>query len=127
MKIRAIFNVVHFISAILACIFLAFQLIIISVNVIMRYFFNSGISWTEEILTNVLRTEFSNRIFEFSFLLISIPQELNGGFRFLLEQSVGWGLNKKAPHPKSGRGARCSFLKAENSLGTSDTIQPGIP
>ena len=59
MKIRNLFNVIHFISAILACIFLAFQLIIISVNVIMRYFFNSGISWTEEISTNVLMTAFT--------------------------------------------------------------------
>ena len=59
MKIREIFNVIHFISAILACIFLAFQLIIISANVILRYFFNSGISWTEEISTNVLMTAFT--------------------------------------------------------------------
>ncbi|OGP95838.1 MAG: hypothetical protein A2157_03860 [Deltaproteobacteria bacterium RBG_16_47_11] len=59
MKIRNIFNVIHFISAILACIFLAFQLIIISVNVIMRYFFSSGISWMEEISTNVLMTAFT--------------------------------------------------------------------
>ena len=59
MKIRDVFNVVHFISAILACIFLAFQLIIISANVILRYFFSSGISWTEEISTNVLMTAFT--------------------------------------------------------------------
>jgi TRAP-type C4-dicarboxylate transport system permease small subunit len=59
MKIREIFNVIHFISAILACIFLAFQLIIISTNVILRYVFNSGISWTEEISTNVLMTAFT--------------------------------------------------------------------
>lgn len=59
MKIRKIFNVIHFISAILACIFLAFQLVIISTNVIMRYFFASGISWMEEISTNVLMTAFT--------------------------------------------------------------------
>ena len=59
MKIKAVLNVIHFISAILACIFLAFQLIIISTNVILRYFFNSGISWTEEISTNVLMTAFT--------------------------------------------------------------------
>jgi TRAP-type transport system small permease protein len=59
MKIRNIFNGIHLISAILACIFLAFQLIIISVNVTLRYFFNSGISWTEEISTNVLMTAFT--------------------------------------------------------------------
>ena len=59
MKIRDIFNRIHFISAILACIFLAFQLIIISTNVILRYVFNSGNSWTEEISTNVLMTAFT--------------------------------------------------------------------
>ena len=59
MKVRDIFNGVHFISAILASSFLAFQLIIISVNVIMRYFFASGISWMEEISTNVLMTAFT--------------------------------------------------------------------
>ena len=59
MNIRTIFNVIHYISALLACIFLAFQLIIISANVILRYFFNSGISWTEEIATNVLMTAFT--------------------------------------------------------------------
>jgi TRAP-type C4-dicarboxylate transport system permease small subunit len=51
MKVRDVFNAIHFISAILACIFLAFQLIIISANVILRYGFNSGISWMEEIST----------------------------------------------------------------------------
>ena len=59
MKIRNVFNSIHFISAILACVFLAFQLIIISVNVTLRYFFSSGISWTEEISTNVLMTAFT--------------------------------------------------------------------
>jgi TRAP-type C4-dicarboxylate transport system permease small subunit len=59
MKVTDIFNRIHFFSAILACIFLAFQLIIISVNVILRYGFNSGISWTEEISTNVLMTAFT--------------------------------------------------------------------
>ena len=59
MGIRKFFNGIHFISAILACIFLAFQLIIISANVILRYFFSSGISWTEEISTNVLMTAFT--------------------------------------------------------------------
>lgn len=59
MKIGDIFNRIHLISAILASIFLAFQLIIISTNVIMRYFFRSGISWMEEISSNVLMTAFT--------------------------------------------------------------------
>lgn len=70
MKIRKIFNVLHFISAILACIFLAFQLVIISVNVIMRYFFASGISWMEEISSCVLMTAFT-------FLSMAIGVKLN--------------------------------------------------
>jgi TRAP-type C4-dicarboxylate transport system permease small subunit len=59
MKIRTIFNVIHLISAILASLFLAFQVVIISTNVIMRYFFASGISWMEEISSNVLMTAFT--------------------------------------------------------------------
>lgn len=58
-KIRDAFNVVHFISAILASACLAFQLVIISVNVILRYFFSSGISWMEEISKDVLMTAFT--------------------------------------------------------------------
>jgi len=59
MKIRDVFNAINLISAILACILLAFQVVIISVNVIMRYFFASGISWMEEISSNVLMTAFT--------------------------------------------------------------------
>ncbi|MBM4308977.1 MAG: TRAP transporter small permease subunit [Deltaproteobacteria bacterium] len=59
MKVRDIFNRIHLFSAIMASIFLAFQLIIISTNVIMRYFFRSGISWMEEISSNVLMTAFT--------------------------------------------------------------------
>lgn len=59
MRIGDIFNKIHFLSAILACSCLAFQLIIISVNVILRYGFNSGISWMEEISKDVLMTAFT--------------------------------------------------------------------
>jgi TRAP-type C4-dicarboxylate transport system permease small subunit len=59
MKVIKIFNVIHLISAILASLFLAFQVVIISTNVIMRYFFASGISWMEEISSNVLMTAFT--------------------------------------------------------------------
>jgi TRAP-type C4-dicarboxylate transport system permease small subunit len=68
--VRNILNRLHLISAILACICLAFQLIIISVNVILRYGFNSGISWMEEISTNVLMTAFT-------FLSMAIGVKLN--------------------------------------------------
>ena len=70
MKVRDIFNGLHLISAILACFCLAFQLVIISVNVILRYFFSSGISWMEEISSNVLMTAFT-------FLSMAIGVKLN--------------------------------------------------
>jgi TRAP-type C4-dicarboxylate transport system permease small subunit len=59
MKAKGIFNRIHFISAIVASFCLAFQLVIISTNVIMRYFFASGISWMEEISSCVLMTAFT--------------------------------------------------------------------
>jgi TRAP-type C4-dicarboxylate transport system permease small subunit len=59
MMIRRVFNAIHSASAFLACTFLAFQLVIISVNVIMRYFFSSGISWMEEISKDVLMSAFT--------------------------------------------------------------------
>jgi TRAP-type C4-dicarboxylate transport system permease small subunit len=59
MRIRDVLNRIHFVSAILASVFLAAQLVIISTNVIMRYFFASGISWMEEISSNVLMTAFT--------------------------------------------------------------------
>jgi TRAP-type C4-dicarboxylate transport system permease small subunit len=59
MKVRDILNRIHFISAILASFCLAFQLVIITTNVTMRYFFASGISWMEEISSNVLMTAFT--------------------------------------------------------------------
>ncbi|MBM4325350.1 MAG: TRAP transporter small permease subunit [Deltaproteobacteria bacterium] len=70
MKTRDVFNRIHFVSAILASIFLAFQLVVISTNVILRYFFASGISWTEEISSNVLMTAFT-------FLSMAIGVKLN--------------------------------------------------
>jgi TRAP-type C4-dicarboxylate transport system permease small subunit len=59
MKVRDILNRIHFASAIIASCCLAFQLVIISTNVIMRYFFASGISWMEEISSCVLMTAFT--------------------------------------------------------------------
>jgi TRAP-type C4-dicarboxylate transport system permease small subunit len=53
-SLTRIFNKIHFLSAIVASICLALQLIAISVNVILRYGFDSGISWMEEISKDVL-------------------------------------------------------------------------
>ena len=85
MKVKNIFNAIHFISAILACIFLAFQLIIISVNVIMRYFFNSGISWTEEIATNVLMTAFT-----FLSMAIGVKLDLHINVNLIPRRAPQW-------------------------------------
>ena len=59
MSVKYILNLIHFVSAILASFCLAFQLVIISTNVILRYFFASGISWMEEISSCVLMTAFT--------------------------------------------------------------------
>ena len=59
MIVRNILNRIHFASAIIASCCLAFQLVIISTNVIMRYFFASGLPWMEEISSNVLFTAFT--------------------------------------------------------------------
>ncbi len=70
MRATGILNRVHLASAVLACAFLGFQLVIISANVIMRYFFSSGISWMEEISKDVLMPAFT-------FLSMAIGVKLN--------------------------------------------------
>jgi TRAP-type C4-dicarboxylate transport system permease small subunit len=85
MKVRGIFNRVHFFSAILASIFLAFQLVIISTNVIMRYFFASGISWMEEISSNVLMTAFT-----FLSMAIGVKLDLHINVNLIPKRSPQW-------------------------------------
>jgi TRAP-type C4-dicarboxylate transport system permease small subunit len=85
MKIRTIFNVIHLISAILASIFLAFQLVIISTNVIMRYFFASGISWMEEISSNVLMTAFT-----FLSMAIGVKLDLHINVNVIPKRAPRW-------------------------------------
>lgn len=85
MKIRKIFNVIYFISAVLACIFLAFQLVIISVNVIMRYFFASGISWMEEISKDVLMTAFT-----FLSMAIGVKLDLHINVNIIPKRAPPW-------------------------------------
>jgi len=84
-KIRKILNVLHFISAILASFFLAFQLVIISVNVIMRYFFASGISWMEEISSNVLMTAFT-----FLSMAIGVKLDLHINVNLIPKRAPQW-------------------------------------
>ena len=85
MRVNRIFDGLHFISAILACIFLALQLMIISVNVILRYFFNSGISWTEEIATNVLMTAFT-----FLSMAIGVKLDLHINVNLIPRRAPQW-------------------------------------
>jgi len=85
MKITRAFNAIHFVSAILASIFLAFQLVIISTNVIMRYFFASGISWMEEISSNVLMTAFT-----FLSMAIGVKLDLHINVNLIPNRSPQW-------------------------------------
>ncbi len=70
MKLKDVLNRIHLVSAFLACICLALQLVIISINVVLRYGFNSGISWMEEISKDVLMTAFT-------FLSMAIGVKMN--------------------------------------------------
>jgi TRAP-type C4-dicarboxylate transport system permease small subunit len=85
MKIRDVFNRIHFFSAILASACLAFQLIIISANVIMRYFFASGISWMEEISSNVLMTAFT-----FLSMAIGVKLDLHINVNVVPRRAPAW-------------------------------------
>jgi TRAP-type transport system small permease protein len=85
MKIRDILNRVHFVSAILASVFLAAQLAIISTNVIMRFFFASGISWMEEISSNVLMTAFT-----FLSMAIGVKLDLHINVNLFPRNTPGW-------------------------------------
>jgi len=85
MKIRGVLNAIHFISAILASLFLAFLLVIISTNVIMRYFFASGISWMEEISSNVLMTAFT-----FLSMAIGVKLDLHINVNLIPKRAPQW-------------------------------------
>lgn len=85
MKIRDVFNRIHFFSAILASACLAFQLLIISSNVIMRYFFKSGISWMEEISKDVLMTAFT-----FLSMAIGVKLDLHIHVNLFPQRTPSW-------------------------------------
>ncbi len=85
MKIRKVFNAIHSASAFLACVFLAFLLVIISVNVIMRYFFSSGISWMEEISKDVLMSAFT-----FLSMAIGVKLDLHINVDLFPKQTPRW-------------------------------------
>jgi len=84
-KGKDIFNKIHFISAVIACICLGFQLIIISVNVILRYFFSSGISWMEEISKDVLMTAFT-----FLSMAIGVKLDLHINVNLIPSRAPKW-------------------------------------
>jgi TRAP-type C4-dicarboxylate transport system permease small subunit len=53
-NIRKIINVAHLVTVIAAMAFLVTLVIIIFVHVVLRYVFNSGISWSEEVASRIL-------------------------------------------------------------------------
>jgi TRAP-type transport system small permease protein len=57
--VRRVLKALNLAGIVVAAVCLAAQLVIISVNVILRYVFNSGISWVEEISKDVLMTAFT--------------------------------------------------------------------
>lgn len=57
--VRRVFDGLYLAGVVLAAFCLAAQLVIITVNVTLRYVFNSGISWVEEISKDVLMTAFT--------------------------------------------------------------------
>ena len=85
MKATTVLNRIHFVSALLACSFLGFQLIIISVNVVMRYFFSSGISWMEEIAKDVLMPAFT-----FLSMAIGVKMDLHINVNLIPNRAPRW-------------------------------------
>ncbi len=53
-KIQNILNVVHFVVVSVSMIFMACLVLIIFIHVILRYVFNSGLSWSAEVASSVL-------------------------------------------------------------------------
>ena len=53
-SIRKIVNILHLVSVVVAMAFLVTLVVIITVHVTLRYVFNSGISWSEEVASKIL-------------------------------------------------------------------------
>jgi TRAP-type C4-dicarboxylate transport system permease small subunit len=53
-NMRKIINTVHLITVVVAMAFLITLVVIITIHVILRYVFNSGISWSEEVASKIL-------------------------------------------------------------------------
>ena len=53
-SLRKIINIVHLISVVVAMAFLVTLVVIITIHVMLRYVFNSGISWSEEVASKIL-------------------------------------------------------------------------
>jgi TRAP-type C4-dicarboxylate transport system permease small subunit len=53
-SIRKIINIAHLVSVVAAMAFLITLVVIIFVHVVLRYVFNSGISWSEEVASRIL-------------------------------------------------------------------------
>ena len=85
MKVKDVLNRIHLVSAFLACICLALQLVIISINVVLRYGFNSGISWMEEISKDVLMTAFT-----FLSMAIGVKLDLHINVNLIPKRAPHW-------------------------------------
>jgi TRAP-type C4-dicarboxylate transport system permease small subunit len=53
-NMRKIINTVHLITVVVAMAFLITLVVIITIHVMLRYVFNSGISWSEEVASKIL-------------------------------------------------------------------------
>lgn len=85
MKLKDVLNRIHLVSAFLACLCLALQLVIISINVVLRYGFNSGISWMEEISKDVLMTAFT-----FLSMAIGVKLDLHINVNLIPKRAPQW-------------------------------------
>jgi TRAP-type transport system small permease protein len=57
-KIQRVLNIIHISAVFLSIFFMAALVIIIFIHVILRYVFNSGLQWGQEVASNVLTPAF---------------------------------------------------------------------
>jgi TRAP-type C4-dicarboxylate transport system permease small subunit len=91
-KIQKILNVVHLVVVFSSMIFMACLVIIIFVHVILRYGFNSGLSWSEEVASRVLIPTFV-----FLGMAIGIEEDLHININVIPKKIPKWfdtGLKK---------------------------------
>jgi TRAP-type C4-dicarboxylate transport system permease small subunit len=86
MKIlKSILNFIHMFLVISGEILLLALVAVVSINVFLRYLFNSGLSWAEEIPSNVLVP-----FFVFISMAIGINEELHININILIMKLPAW-------------------------------------